>query len=92
MNKVPVAAHAANEPHVMRTSGQQSLPKRTYRLRMLGMGLATLPLAVVMHELQSSWIAWSWMLLTCWLWPHLAYARAIRTRAHSVEGYGCSSR
>src|SRR5690606_15922322 len=46
----------------------------------LGMGLATLPLAAVMHELQSSWIAWSWMLLTCWVWPHLAYVRAIRSK------------
>ncbi len=80
MNRVTVDARAANEADVIRTSGQQSLPKRTYRLRMLGMGLATLPLAVVMHELQSSWVAWAWMLLTCWLWPHLAYARAIRSK------------
>ena len=44
------------------------------------MGLATLPLMVVMYELQSSWIGWSWMLLTCWLWPHLAYVRATRSK------------
>ncbi|MEP6882493.1 MAG: diguanylate cyclase [Dokdonella sp.] len=56
------------------------MPKRTYRLRVLGMGLATLPLMVVMHELQASWIGWSWMLITCWVWPHLAYVRAIRSK------------
>ena len=44
------------------------------------MGLATLPLMAVLHEMQASWMAWSWMLLTCWLWPHLAYARAIHSK------------
>jgi len=44
------------------------------------MGLAALPLIAVMHELQSSWIEWSWMVLTCLLWPHIAYAVARNSR------------
>lgn len=44
------------------------------------MGLASLPLMAVMLELQTSWIGWSWMLATCVIWPHLAYARAIRSK------------
>ncbi len=56
------------------------MPKRTYRLRVLGMCLAALPLIVVVHELQSSWIVWFWIVLTCWVWPHLAYMRAIRSK------------
>lgn len=53
-----------------------SLPKRTYRLRVLGMGLAALPLAAVMLELDSPPWAWGWMVLSCFLWPHLAYFSA----------------
>lgn len=58
----------------------QSLPQRTYRLRVLGMGLASLPLIAVMHELQSPWPVWAWMVFGCFVWPHLAYAVARRSR------------
>ena len=67
-------------PVAKRTSAQQSLPRRAYGLRVLGMGLAALPLIAVMHELQSSWIAWSWMVLSCLLWPHLAHVLARNSR------------
>jgi diguanylate cyclase len=56
------------------------LPWRTYRLRMLGMGLAALPIAAVMFEIGTGWPGWCWMLLTCIAWPHLAFATASRSR------------
>lgn len=57
----------------------QSLPQRTYRFRVLGMGLGALPLIAVMHELGSPWPAWAWMVFGCFIWPHLAYAIARRS-------------
>ncbi len=63
-----------------RTRNQQSLPRRTYRFRILGMGLSSLPIIVVMLELQSGWISWAWMALSCLLWPHLAFLLATRSR------------
>lgn len=58
----------------------QSLPRRTYGFRLLGMGLAALPLVAVMRELGSPWQAWAWMALTCLAWPHVAYLLARRSR------------
>jgi diguanylate cyclase len=57
-----------------------SLPRRAYRLRVLGMGLAALPLIAVMRELDSPGWAWAWMVFACFLWPHLAYFTASRSR------------
>lgn len=57
-----------------------SLPRRTYRFRVLGMGLAFLPLAAVMHELDAHWSVWAWIVFGGLLWPHLAYLRATRSR------------
>lgn len=44
------------------------------------MGLAALPLAAVMHELDTGWPGWCWMLLTCIAWPHIAFLTASRSR------------
>ncbi|MEZ5463341.1 diguanylate cyclase [Dokdonella sp.] len=63
----------------LRTRAQTNLPRRAYPFRILGMGLASLPLMVVMHELDASWLAWVWILLTCLVWPHLAYRLAMRS-------------
>ncbi len=57
-----------------------SLAQRTYPLRVLGMGLAALPLVAVMRELDSPWPAWVWVLFSCVLWPHLATVWARRSR------------
>lgn len=57
----------------------QSLPQRTYRFRVLGMGLGALPLIAVMRELDSPWPAWAWMVFGCFIWPHLAYLMARRS-------------
>lgn len=56
------------------------LPWRTYPLRMLGMGLAGLPIAAVMIELGTGWPGWGWMLLTCLAWPHIAFVSARASR------------
>ncbi|MBW8366658.1 MAG: diguanylate cyclase [Arenimonas sp.] len=44
------------------------------------MGLASLPVMAVLHELGSAWPYWAWMVFPCFIWPHLAYALA-RTSA-----------
>lgn len=62
-----------------RTKNQLTLPRRTYRFRMLGMGLASLPLVAVMLEVHAHWLVWTWMVFSCLLWPHLAYALARRS-------------
>lgn len=58
----------------------QTLPQRTYRFRVLGMGLASLPVAAVMVEIQAHWIGWAWMVFSCLLWPHVAYVWARRSK------------
>ena len=77
----PSPANALPDPSLDRRATRlQSLPERTYRFRVLGMGLASLPLIAVMYELQSPWPAWAWMVFGCFVWPHLAYAVARRSR------------
>ena len=60
-------------------AGQQLLPRRVYRFRVLGMGVAGLPIALVLRENGAA--PWSFALLvfTCLLWPHLAYLLARRS-------------
>lgn len=57
----------------------KNLPQRTYALRVLGMGLACLPVSAVAWELQSSWAVWLWIFFSCLVWPHLAYILARRS-------------
>ncbi|MEO6227857.1 MAG: diguanylate cyclase [Thermomonas sp.] len=57
----------------------QSLPRRVYRFRTLGMGLSLLPIAVVFHEIEAAWPAWAWGIFSCLLWPHIAYQWASRS-------------
>lgn len=57
----------------------RSLPRRAYRFRVLGMGLAALPVMAVLRELDAGWPAWAWMSVVCLAWPHLAYLLAIRS-------------
>ena len=44
------------------------------------MGLAFLPLAVVMIEIDAPWPSWCWIIFAGVLWPHVAYLAAIRSR------------
>lgn len=55
------------------------LYRRTYGLRILGMGLGLLPVAVVLHEREAGGLAWSWALFCGLIWPHLARWRAARS-------------
>jgi diguanylate cyclase len=74
------ASVTAAPPWETRATRLQSLPRRTYRFRVLGMGLSALPLIAVMRELDSPWPVWTWMVLGCFVWPHLAYLMARRSR------------
>lgn len=56
-----------------------SLYRRTYPLRTLGMGLAALPVLVVLHQLDAGWIAWAWTIFCGFAWPHLAWLRVRRS-------------
>ena len=58
----------------------RSLPRRTWALRTLGMGLGSLPVLVVLRELDAAPIAWAWAVFACFLWPHLAWLVATRSR------------
>jgi diguanylate cyclase len=64
---------------IARPPNLHSLPRRTYRFRVLGMGLAGLPLAMVFREQQATWPYWAWLVATCLAWPHLAYWLARRS-------------
>ncbi len=57
----------------------KAFPLRVYRFRALGMGLGILPLAVVLTELEASWLAWSWAVFCCLIWPHIAYQVSSRS-------------
>lgn len=80
MPESPMTTAAYTPPGIARALRLQSLPHRTYRLRVLGMGLASLPLMTVLWELHAGWLAWVWVGLTGLLWPHVAYALARRSR------------
>ena len=58
----------------------RNLHRRTYPMRTLGMGLAVLPVLVVLHELGAGWPAWAWTLFCGLVWPHVARLRAQYSR------------
>jgi diguanylate cyclase len=58
----------------------KSLPLRTYRFRVLGMGLGALPVIAVLREIDASWLAWGWVGFGCLVWPHLAFLLARGSR------------
>lgn len=58
----------------------QRLPRRIYRLRVLGMGLSALPIGMVLLENQAGAGHWLFLLFTTVLWPQLALWLALRHR------------
>ena len=58
----------------------RNLHRRTYPMRTLGMGLAVLPVLVVLDELDAGWPAWAWTLFCGLAWPHVARLRAHYSR------------
>lgn len=62
------------------------LPRRIYRLRMLGMALASLCVAAVLHENKAPLPIWLWLLFTGVIWPQLALLIATRSETpHRAE-------
>jgi diguanylate cyclase len=55
------------------------LPRRIYRLRVLGMALAALCVAAVLQENQAPLTIWLWLLFTGLIWPQLALFIATRS-------------
>jgi diguanylate cyclase len=62
-----------------RLSDPQRMPRRVYVLRVLGMGLGVVPMAVVLRELDAGWASWAYLVFAGLLWPHLAYLVAMRS-------------
>ena len=75
MSNVPGTPAEATQRH---PGHLQSLPKRIYRFRTLGMGLSFLAIATVLIELDAAWPAWAWASFCCLIWPHAAYQLARR--------------
>jgi diguanylate cyclase len=57
---------------------RQGIHKNIYSLRIIGMALGGLLVSGVLYEQQTGWPQWSFMVLSCLLWPHLAYWHARR--------------
>ena len=65
-------ASAGDAPAAGALSDLTLLPRRVYRLRMLGFGLAVPPIATVLVEQQAPPLYWAWLVFTGLLWPQLA--------------------
>jgi diguanylate cyclase len=79
MAQAPTPIDPASARAALRPGSLRSLPRRTYRFRVLGMGLAFLPLAAVLREIDAPWASWAWIVFGGVVWPHLAYAIAVRS-------------
>lgn len=75
MNAAPTAPKK-RAPPTPATDPRALLYRRVYALRVLGMGLGGLPVAVVLFERHAAWMAWAWTVLACLVWPHVAYRLA----------------
>ena len=69
---------AAPTPAVDHASRLSALPRRTYRFRVLGLGLAALPIGIVLGEIGAGWPAWAWAAFVCFVWPQVAFVLAVR--------------
>jgi diguanylate cyclase len=58
----------------------KSLPRRTYPLRVLGLGMGALAVFAVLRELDAPAWAWAWTTFCCFAWPHVAFVWASRSR------------
>ncbi len=62
-----------------RESDLNLLPRRVFRLRVLGMGLAAPCIAAVLHENAAAASSWLWLGFTALVWPWLAHWLARRS-------------
>lgn len=74
LNQVPL-----NQDGLDTATRLRELYRRTYRLRTLGMGLGSLPVAMVLSERGAGGVAWAWALFCGLIWPHLAYQLSKRS-------------
>jgi len=74
-------AHALKADYAGRTREQGvRLAKRLYGPRVLALGLGALCVAGVLYENRAPWITWAALFVNCFVWPHLAYRLAVRSR------------
>lgn len=79
----PTMPQAALRPPEVR---RERAFRRIYPMRVLGMGLGGLAIGAVLFEQRAPWPLWAWMLLSCFAWPHLAFALARGARdPHGAE-------
>jgi len=75
------AAHALAAAYAGRTREQGvRMAKRLYGPRALAMGLGALCVAAVLYENHASWAVWTALFINCFVWPHVAYRLAVRSR------------
>lgn len=75
------AAHEASAEYAGRTREQGlRLAKRLYGPRVLALGLGSLCVAAVLYENHSPLAMWVVLFLNCFVWPHVAYRIAVRSR------------
>jgi len=68
------------------TAQRQHIHKHIYPLRGFGMALGGLLVSAVLYEQQAGWPEWAFMVLSCLVWPHLAYLHArLAADAHRAE-------
>lgn len=65
---------------------RQRINRRIYPLRIFGMALGGLAISAVLHVQQAPPVLWATMVLTCLVWPHLAYLHTrLVADAHRAE-------
>ncbi|MCG6875792.1 MAG: diguanylate cyclase [Betaproteobacteria bacterium] len=74
-------AHAIAADYAGRTREQGvRLAKRLYGPRVLALGLGAVCAAAVLYENRSPLAMWIALFVNCFVWPHIAYWRAVRSR------------
>jgi len=73
-------SESRDQRRAARLSDLGLMPRRVYRLRMLGMGLAALPVGTVLAENGAAWPAWALLVCTALIWPQLALLIARSSR------------
>jgi len=75
------AAHRITAEYAGRTREQGlRLAKRLYGPRVIALGLGALCVAAVLYENHSPWGMWAALVANCFVWPHIAYRLAVRSR------------
>ncbi len=81
------AAHEITAEYAGRTREQGlRLARRLYVPRVLALGLGALCVAAVLYENHAPLAMWVALVINCFVWPHVAYRLAVRSRdPHGAE-------